>query len=614
MQSPVSMLRSMLRWFRFSPHPRALSKQSDGNVSRMKDGAAEALSPERLREMFAAILADPEACKAVTRSLIACLPVQGGTCTSASLISPGDFGSGGCGTGNYTFPTNDNVGIGITTPAVALHIFAPTSSDSDAKYNLICGDSTPAGQGTGGGILFSGYYNGTTSKAGFANIRGVKENNTQGDYATALIFDTRANGGNQTERMRISSAGNLGIGTVAPQQPLTLGPSKVLAMEMVAPGVTSATGSSVGGTLPAGNYWYKVTAIDESGNETVAGTESGEVTVAGTTSSVTVVWSAVPGAYRYRIYRGQSIGGEDRYFEYMPTVALPTTFTDIGGTATIHYPPSATTAYTMKFNPSGNVQIGNQSGDPNAWQTVLLGTDTPKQSKGPTSFGPEMITAAAVYPGDPQSQNRRVVLWSGFKDDDNAMFLINSTGELEWGPGGTGMGSDQDCNLQRVGSHQLTFFNASVGFAANTNGMPPILLKYDGTGIFMGNGTILDFNVFRTGPDNTTDATPTSLSSTTITLQDQYAYRIAVQVVGRKFNSSDHAFFYQAALAYRQGGGAVVEGGTLGVVTIAAIKSSGAGSWACTIVASGNNVNVQVTGQASTSIDWSVTVEYQQVS
>ncbi|HEV2349073.1 MAG TPA: tail fiber domain-containing protein [Terriglobia bacterium] len=115
---------------------------------------------------------------------------------------------------------NGNLGFGTTTPQARLHIFGPDNTDSDARFNFILGDSTPATAGVGGGILFSGYYNGTTSRAGFANIRGIKENSIQGDYATAMVFDTRANGGNQTERMRISSAGYLGIGTTTPQNAL----------------------------------------------------------------------------------------------------------------------------------------------------------------------------------------------------------------------------------------------------------------------------------------------------------------------------------------------------------------------------------------------------------
>ncbi|HEV2351310.1 MAG TPA: hypothetical protein VG028_15845, partial [Terriglobia bacterium] len=48
----------------------------------------------------------------------------------------------------------------------------------------------------------------------------IKENSIQGNYATAMVFDTRANGGNQTEQMRINSAGNLGIGTSNPAHKL----------------------------------------------------------------------------------------------------------------------------------------------------------------------------------------------------------------------------------------------------------------------------------------------------------------------------------------------------------------------------------------------------------
>ncbi|HEV2349567.1 MAG TPA: hypothetical protein VG028_06940, partial [Terriglobia bacterium] len=55
----------------------------------MKNGAAEALPPERLREMFAAILADPEARKAMAQSFVACLPIQGGTACS-SITSSGN--------------------------------------------------------------------------------------------------------------------------------------------------------------------------------------------------------------------------------------------------------------------------------------------------------------------------------------------------------------------------------------------------------------------------------------------------------------------------------------------------------------------------------------------
>jgi len=109
-----------------------------------------------------------------------------------------------------------NLGFGVAIPQARLHIYGPSQISGDARYNFILGDSTSAAAGVGGGILFSGYYKNTTNKAGFAAIRGVKENNGQGDFASALIFSTQINGGSQTERMRISSVGNVGIGTSTP--------------------------------------------------------------------------------------------------------------------------------------------------------------------------------------------------------------------------------------------------------------------------------------------------------------------------------------------------------------------------------------------------------------
>ncbi|HEV2349191.1 MAG TPA: hypothetical protein VG028_05020 [Terriglobia bacterium] len=147
---------------------------------------------------------------------------------------------------------NGNLGFGTTTPQARLHIFGPTSSDSDARFNFILGDSTSATAGTGGGILFSGYYNGTTNKAGFANIRGIKENSIQGNYATAMVFDTRANGGNQTERMRITSAGNVGIGTTTPAATLDVN-GTVNGTSAASNGVVGTTNGAGAGVLGVGN-------------------------------------------------------------------------------------------------------------------------------------------------------------------------------------------------------------------------------------------------------------------------------------------------------------------------------------------------------------------------
>jgi hypothetical protein len=69
--------------------------------------------------------------------------------------------------------------------------------------------------GVGSGLMF-GTNIGTASNIyiqGMAGIEGIKENGTNNDYASALKFTTRINGGSLTERMRITSSGSLLIGT-----------------------------------------------------------------------------------------------------------------------------------------------------------------------------------------------------------------------------------------------------------------------------------------------------------------------------------------------------------------------------------------------------------------
>ena len=66
--------------------------------------------------------------------------------------------------------------------------------------------------------------------------------------------------------------------------------------------------TAVGGTLAAGNYFYKVTALDGAGGETTA---SNEVNIGtGANGKNTLTWNVVPNAQGYNVYRGNVSTGE----------------------------------------------------------------------------------------------------------------------------------------------------------------------------------------------------------------------------------------------------------------------------------------------------------------
>ena len=108
-----------------------------------------------------------------------------------------------------------NVGIGTSSPSGKLQIDS-ANVDPSATANGITLINSTSSQATnnGGSISLGGVYTGS-SITQFSYILGAKANSTDGDYAGYLSFGTRPNGDVSQERMRITSAGVLDIGTGA---------------------------------------------------------------------------------------------------------------------------------------------------------------------------------------------------------------------------------------------------------------------------------------------------------------------------------------------------------------------------------------------------------------
>ena len=114
---------------------------------------------------------------------------------------------------------NGKIGIGTNSPIVPVHIVGAAvnnPSNGNGGYEVMqIFDNTSYATGVGGGIGFGGNFTASNSTI-FSEIRGIKENATDSNYAGALSFSTRLNGGSITERMRINSAGDVIVGSTNP--------------------------------------------------------------------------------------------------------------------------------------------------------------------------------------------------------------------------------------------------------------------------------------------------------------------------------------------------------------------------------------------------------------
>jgi|GEM_PF-2656428 len=126
-------------------------------------------------------------------------------------------------THNYLEITGCNVGIGITDPLTLLDVRGAGLAVTGPGYvQQVVADSAAMAAGVGASVALLGKYTDIGDYAAFAAIKGGKENATTGNYASYMSFYTRANGATLTEQVRITSAGNVGIGSVTPVSLLEL--------------------------------------------------------------------------------------------------------------------------------------------------------------------------------------------------------------------------------------------------------------------------------------------------------------------------------------------------------------------------------------------------------
>jgi hypothetical protein len=115
-----------------------------------------------------------------------------------------------------TISQGGNVGFGTTDPGAPVDINHASYPLASTNGILAVSSNDAYGIDKGGTLSFGGNVSAGTSMYSFAIMGGFKENSTSGNTAGYLAFGTPANGSLPAERMRITSAGNVGIGTATP--------------------------------------------------------------------------------------------------------------------------------------------------------------------------------------------------------------------------------------------------------------------------------------------------------------------------------------------------------------------------------------------------------------
>ncbi len=107
------------------------------------------------------------------------------------------------------------IGTAVGTPTASpdkLLISGASATPGSSTGNVQINSTDSAAIDLGGSLVLGGLYNGTSNNRSFAMIAGRKENANANDFAGYLQFSTQPNAAGMAERMRITSAGNVGIG------------------------------------------------------------------------------------------------------------------------------------------------------------------------------------------------------------------------------------------------------------------------------------------------------------------------------------------------------------------------------------------------------------------
>lgn len=131
-------------------------------------------------------------------------------------------------------------------------------------------DTRPFATDNGGGLLMAGVYNSSGDMTTFASLHATKENSVDGEFGGGLSFRTRLNGGDNEERVRISSTGIVSLLQGQLKFPATQNPSAdANTLDDYEEG-TFTPGFSFGGASVGIAYTAQTGTYTKKGNEVTA--------------------------------------------------------------------------------------------------------------------------------------------------------------------------------------------------------------------------------------------------------------------------------------------------------------------------------------------------------
>jgi hypothetical protein len=141
------------------------------------------------------------------------------TGNASTTAHPLDFISGS--STSMRIAANGDVGIGTTSPSNALEISNASFAD---QLRVLRPQNTEGGIA---GIINIAGINSASAVKDYARIGVIIDDNTNATEDGSLVLQTITNGTN-TEKVRINSSGNVGIGTNSPAAKLHIGPNTLL--------------------------------------------------------------------------------------------------------------------------------------------------------------------------------------------------------------------------------------------------------------------------------------------------------------------------------------------------------------------------------------------------